>query len=316
MTALCKSYLTKKDVVVLSYLNDKAKQFEAGSLASELKFEEERKVKIEELAVLGKKPVIFCSWDHARLPDVFGKEFDLVGKEALPMVQHIVRYPSDVVFFMHIVLYTCTSLPSAICFFANTTLIHEMLHVAMQVYFAGPYTLMLHICIHQKGVLRRKYSFLDSLWTYLLGPLMVHTWNSYYYDHVKHHHVEGNGPDDLSSTIRYQRDNIWHFLAYLCRFLFHVWYELPFYFIKKKRYLIACKTIFWELLTLTCIFLAFQKNSQAETFVFLLPLLILRIGLVIGNYGQHALVDEVDRVSDYRSSITLIDVSVSPVQMF
>ena len=32
---------------------------------------------------------------------------------------------------------------------------------------------------------------------------------------------------------------------------------------------------------------------------------------MVGNWGQHAFVDEVDPNSDYRSSITLIDVQVS-----
>jgi len=35
----------------------------------------------------------------------------------------------------------------------------------------------------------------------------------------------------------------------------------------------------------------------------------MRIGLMIGNWGQHAFVDEVEPDSDFRSSITLIDVA-------
>jgi hypothetical protein len=52
-------------------------------------------------------------------------------------------------------------------------------------------------------------------------------------------------------------------------------------------------------------------NFKPTLFVFLLPFFILRLGLMIGNWGQHALVDDVDPNSDFRSSITLIDVPVS-----
>ena len=49
-------------------------------------------------------------------------------------------------------------------------------------------------------------------------------------------------------------------------------------------------------------------------FVFVAPLVMIRAGLMIGNWGQHALVDEVEPDSDFRSSITLLDVAVSLVK--
>lgn len=51
-------------------------------------------------------------------------------------------------------------------------------------------------------------------------------------------------------------------------------------------------------------------NTHATTFVFLTPLVRMRIALMTGNWGQHALVDEVEPDSDFRSSITLIDAPV------
>ena len=36
------------------------------------------------------------------------------------------------------------------------------------------------------------------------------------------HHVENNLPDDLSSTMRYQRDSFLHFLVYFGRFFFFI----------------------------------------------------------------------------------------------
>ena len=52
-------------------------------------------------------------------------------------------------------------------------------------------------------------------------------------------------------------------------------------------------------------------SLQAFVFVFLIPFVQLRAGLMIGSWSQHALVDELESDPDYRSSITLIYISVS-----
>ncbi|KAI9829180.1 MAG: hypothetical protein M1826_005775 [Phylliscum demangeonii] len=138
---------------------------------------------------------------------------------------------------------------------------------------------------------------------------MGHTWDSYYYHHVKHHHVENNGPDDLSSTIRYQRDELSYFLLYLARFLLLTWIELPFYFFRKRKLALAFHAFLMEILSDLVIVLLLRYHIRPAVFVLLLPLLQMRIAMMVGNWGQHALVDEVEPDSDFRSSITLIDVA-------
>ncbi len=50
------------------------------------------------------------------------------------------------------------------------------------------------------------------------------------------HHVENNLDKwDLSSTEPYQRDNLLHFFYYYLRFLFAIWFELPYYALKRNR---------------------------------------------------------------------------------
>ncbi|KAI2621278.1 hypothetical protein GGR54DRAFT_630336 [Hypoxylon sp. NC1633] len=218
---------------------------------------------------------------------------------------------SDVVMVTHLILYFTTSLPSAIWLFYHFTYLHGILHSAMQFYYVGTYTLMMHQHIHGGGVLRKQpwmIRLFDVAFPYITDPLMGHTWNTYYYHHVKHHHVEANGPDDLSSTIRYQRDDIWHFLHYVGRFYFLIWLDLPLYFLRKDRPVLALKTAFWELSNYATILTLFRLNSRPTFFVFLFPLMLLRAGLMVGNWGQHAFVDADEPDSDYRSSITLIDV--------
>lgn len=212
----------------------------------------------------------------------------------------------------HLMLYFTTSVPSALFLFYKFSWIHGILHGAMQFWYFGTYTLMRHQHIHMNGILAKQfpYNAIDTVFPYITDPLMGHTWNSYYYHHVKHHHVEGNGPDDLSSTIRYQRDELLHLLHYVGRFFFVIWLDLPLYFFRKGQPTLALKGAFWELSCLAMIFSLARWNIKPTFFVFLLPLLILRLGLMVGNWGQHAFVDEIEPDSDYRSSITLIDVPV------
>ncbi|KKA27964.1 hypothetical protein TD95_001229 [Thielaviopsis punctulata] len=219
-----------------------------------------------------------------------------------------VRTETDAVMFTHLLLYLCTSVPSAALLFRSFSVWHGALHVAMQVSYVGAYTLLMHQHIHMRGVLHARLAWLDAVFPYITNPLMGHTWNSYYYHHVKHHHVEGNGPHDLSSTLRYQRDDLRHFACYVARFFFLVWADLPLYFVRKGRWILAAKTAFWELGTYAFYAAMFRVNAQATVFVFLLPLLLMRLGLMVGNWGQHAFVDHEEPDSDYRSSITLIDV--------
>jgi hypothetical protein len=224
----------------------------------------------------------------------------------------VVRVETDVVMLTHLFLYLFTSIPSALYLFYNFHWWHGMLHPVMQVYYMGSYTLMMHQHIHMRGILKKKYSLIDLGFPYVTDPMMGHTWNSYYFHHVKHHHVEGNGPDDLSSTVRFQRDNIWHFLYYVGRFYVLIWLDLPRYFISKGKSTLALKAATFEISNYIFLYLMYTKvNPHATISVFLVPLAIMRLGMMIGNWGQHAFVDELEPDSDFRSSITLIDVPVS-----
>ena len=55
-------------------------------------------------------------------------------------------------------------------------------------------------------------------------------------------------------------------------------------------------------------------DARASGCALFFPLLFMRIALMVGNWGQHALVDEIEPDHDLRSSITLIDVTVSHKQ--
>ncbi|KND89806.1 hypothetical protein TOPH_05500 [Tolypocladium ophioglossoides CBS 100239] len=222
----------------------------------------------------------------------------------------VARHETDVAMITHLILYFTTSVPSAVLLYWHFTYIHGVVHAALQFYYLGTYTLMMHQHIHQRGILAKRFSLFDKLFPYILDPMMGHTWNTYYYHHVKHHHVESNGPDDLSSTIRYQRDSVPDFLQYVGRFFFFVWLDLPLYFLRKNRPALALRAGAWEFLSYFFYYaMARGFGGKATFFVYLVPLLLLRMGLMIGNWGQHAFVDAEEPDSDFRSSITVIDVA-------
>lgn len=258
----------------------------------------------------GFRPSIVTTWDRS---DISPELLRYLVDPYYEWAKTIVRRPTDVVFLTHILLYLSTSVPSAIYLFAHFTWTHAILHWAMTVWYSGAFTLMLHNHIHNNGILSKDYAYFDKIWPYLLEPLMGHTWDSYYYHHVKHHHVENNGPGDLSSTIRCQRDSVRDFACYVARFLFFVSIELPIRFVQKKKYSLALRVALSELSSFTFICILARYNFRAAFFTVILPLVQMRSMMMVGNWGQHALVDEVDPDSDYRSSITLIDVSVSSI---
>ncbi|OJZ80157.1 hypothetical protein ASPFODRAFT_65941 [Aspergillus luchuensis CBS 106.47] len=211
-------------------------------------------------------------------PTVF-TTLDLKSLQVPGWAQKVVRYPTDVVFLGHIILYLLTLVPSALYISYRFTPTRALLHWLLEIYSCGPFTLMLHDQIHNDGLLNHRYLWVDRLFPH----------NSYYYHHMTHHHVESNGPEDLSSTIRYQRDNLLEFLVYLSRFLllqvFPVW---------NMFYLLH--------------YLPIQYKFHATLVTLILLFVQTRIGMVVGNWGQHAFIDRGQPTSNYRSSITLIDV--------
>lgn len=257
------------------------------------------------------QPTVFTTWDEKDLNPTINK---YLVQPYSKVAQTIVRHPTDVVFLTHLLIHFTTIVPSAIYLFFNFSYIHAVIHTVWAVFNAGPFTLMMHNHIHNNGILSKQYALFDRVFPYILEPLMGHTWDSYYYHHVKHHHVEGNAPNDLSSTVRYQRDDVFDFLCYVGRFCFFIWLELPLYFLRKGKPVMALKAGLSEYLSYAFFYvMATKVNTRATIFTMLIPFCILRFFMMVGNFGQHALVDEIEPDSDFRSSITLIDVPVSEI---
>jgi hypothetical protein len=260
------------------------------------------------------EPTVFSSVDLPDIKNVFFRQN--IVEPYTRWARTVVRNEADVVMITHLLLYATTILPSAIYMFYKFHWWHAILHGVMQGWCAGAYTLLKHQHIHGRGIMSKSYAVIDGLFPYIMDPLMGHTWNSYYFHHVKHHHVEGNGPNDLSSTVRYQRDDFWDFARYVGRFYFLIWFDLPRYFLRTGKSKLAFQAATCEIGNYAFLYFLFRYvNTCATIFVFLVPLALMRLALMTGNWGQHALVDEAEPDSDFRSSITLIDVPVGLVRL-
>jgi hypothetical protein len=83
-----------------------------------------------------------------------------------------------------------------------------IIHISMTIAQMKAYTLALHVSSHRPTW---KFAVLDAWLPVFLGPFLGQTVYTYYFHHIKMHHVADNGLEDCSSTLLYQRDNPWHF---------------------------------------------------------------------------------------------------------
>ena len=218
--------------------------------------------------------------------------------------------PRNDCFVLFTVLMLFTVLPSAVWLMLDFAWWRAALHVALVIQNAGSYTSVLHNSCHKKVY---SVSWMNYIVPVLLGPLFGQTWNTYYYHHIKHHHIEDNGPNDLSSTLRFRRDSIAHFAIYFLRFLLLVIIELPVYFVRRGRYWNAAASFSGEVASLAFVWGLAKFNTLGALFVLFVPLIIIRFGMMSGNWAQHAFIDQANPTSNFKSSVTCIHHSYNRV---
>lgn len=174
------------------------------------------------------------------------------------------------------------------------------------VVFKGPFGLMMH-CTSHRVFFKKEYDKLNHYLPWVLGPLFGQTPETYFSHHIGMHHPENNMPEDESSTMKYQRDSFSGYLHYLGTFFFTGIYHLASYFVRKKRKRLLYRSVRGEFLFIAmCVALCFV-NWPATLVVFILPFVISRIIMMMGNWAQHAFIDASDPDNAYRNSITCIN---------
>lgn len=173
------------------------------------------------------------------------------------------------------------------------------------VFFITPYTLLLHNVSHRP--LFKRWTWANFYVSNILGMVYGQSPFTYASHHLGMHHAEGNLEGDLSSTMKYERDNFVHWLRYWARFFFLGTYELPKYHFARKHYALGFKALFGELFFLLLVGSLLVWNWQPTFVVFVLPFMLMRLAMMMGNWGQHAFVDPKAPDNDFVSSITCIN---------
>jgi fatty acid desaturase len=172
--------------------------------------------------------------------------------------------------------------------------------------FMDRFTLMLH-CTSHRPLFSKRFRVLNHVIPWVLGPFFGQTPNTYFAHHMGMHHREENLAADLSSTMRFKRDRLDHWLRYCGRFMVAGLFELEVYFFRKKQWklfkrVLAGEGAYWLALAL----LVYVKPIPALV-VFVLPLVAIRTMMMMGNWTQHSFIVAASPENPYHSSITCIN---------
>ncbi|HVP66065.1 MAG TPA: fatty acid desaturase [Anaeromyxobacteraceae bacterium] len=174
--------------------------------------------------------------------------------------------------------------------------------------FAGVidrFTLMLH-CTSHRQLFHPGHVLLNQIIPWVLCPFMGQTPETYFAHHMGMHHVEENRPGDLSSTERFQRDRFADWLRYWARFMAVGLFDLTRYFARKGKRRLLRRVIVGEGVYWIAMALLLYMNSRATLVVFLLPYLVMRTLMMVGNWAQHAFICPDQPGHPLRASITCV----------
>lgn len=215
----------------------------------------------------------------------------------------------DIPFFKLTLLLSVTVLPMGICLYVpalfSWPLAAVFLALSLGVYL-GPYILMLHNTSH-RPLLKQEYRWLSFWIPNVLGPFFGQSPGSYYVHHMGMHHPENNLQEDLSSTMRFQRDSLIDFLRYFGRFLTVGAFELSAYLWRKRRHKLLRQFLLGEVGFWVATAALLVVAPRATLVVFVIPVLVARFAMMAGNWAQHAFIDAASPENCYRNSITCIN---------
>jgi hypothetical protein len=209
-------------------------------------------------------------------------------------------------------LLLCASLlpVGAIALFARFSWTLALVYLGVYAgWLLAPFVTMYHDTSHHR-LFKRQYEWLNRYLDWLLAPLFGFTPETYYVHHIGMHHPEENLLADVSSTLAYRRDSLTDFGRYWLRFFF-CYAEMAAYFRRTRRPRLARRFVVGESLYAAVLVLALVLHPQAALVVFVLPLLLGRSVLIIGNWAEHAFVDPAAPDNPYRASLNLLGARVN-----
>jgi fatty acid desaturase len=172
--------------------------------------------------------------------------------------------------------------------------------------FEDRFILMLH-CTSHRQLFKPEHRRLNYVIPWVIGPFFGETPETYFVHHMGMHHPENNLQTDLSSTMRYRRDRLSHWLHYLFSFLSVGPALLAVYHWRKRNQKMLQRMLSGELTFYAVVAVLLAVNWRATLVVFVIPVLLVRTLMMAGNWAQHAFVDAADPANPYKNSITCIN---------
>src|SRR5262245_34631383 len=140
--------------------------------------------------------------------------------------------------------------------------------------YLGPFVLMLPNTSH-RPLFRTRYRALNLYVPWVLGPFFGLAPDGYYVHHVGMHHPENNLSDDLSSTMRYQRDSVADFARYLGWFLLAGVPALVRYMGQRHRARLVRRLVLGEVGVACGLALLLLLNWRAALVIFVIPFIVV-----------------------------------------
>ena len=159
-----------------------------------------------------------------------------------------------------------------------------------------------------KGIFKGGFSFLNNYHGHVLSLLYGHVPQGYPMGHMRIHHKHDNAPEDVTSTVYYDRSHTLRFLVYLFEFsLFWSGISVANYHLRKGK-----MKEFW---TMVAGMVAFYGVIAAVMYVnlwfgvayLLIPHVSCIFLLAAINYTWHAWTDPTEPKNIYKNSITVLE---------
>jgi hypothetical protein len=178
-------------------------------------------------------------------------------------------------------------------------------YLAIWGYLLPPAILMLHNTMHRPFLKGPKWMAFAQpyVMSFLLG---IPT--GYREHHLGMHHAEDNMQKDLSSTLAYRRDSFLHFLAYFFRFFFLGIVEVTGYLLQAKKKKMARRLVVGEAVHFGVMAAVTACDVRFGLAAFVLPFLICKLMMMVGNWGQHAFINTGRKNNGLANAITCINV--------
>ena len=239
------------------------------------------------------------------------------------IVKHLLRRQDEknlYIFLVGVNVILCSLPAAAALYYAELTQAHHSLVPQWQfclfglVYslghckiFGRSFLLALHFISHC-SIFNARFRFLDHIWTSFLCSFFGVPPGLYYPHHIgMHHYMDNMGPQDMSSTMEYDRSSKWHHFKYMLRFVTMGGFELPYRLIQLKKYNLVVQCVSGCIFYWTSMGVGFCYAPLATLFVFFIPWLICSFPLMQGNFKEHIFVDPQDPHNNYKSAFTCIN---------